>query len=100
MDSQLIVANLKATIDILISAFSLEYTCSKENALSRYVGPLLAKELHERGFLILPLKYINDYNDALFDEGVLTDEVAEVITEYSENLMLLAKGNTNETNKD
>tara|TARA_B100000131_G_scaffold281809_1_gene288608 strand:+ start:285 stop:560 length:276 start_codon:yes stop_codon:yes gene_type:complete len=46
-------STLIATLNFVISDFSIKYKCSKEDALEKYIIPALVKEFRDRGAAIM-----------------------------------------------
>jgi hypothetical protein len=82
---------IKGSLDHLIMAFSTNKHISKKEALDTEAGPLIIKELRERGYSVISVNELHDFNESL-DRSKLNKQVIEIMNTYYETIKEIAGG--------
>ena len=86
-----IFSYIKGSLDHLIMAFCANKKISKEEALDTEAGPLIIKELRKRGYPVISVNELYDFNESL-DRSKLNKQVIEILNTYYETIKEIAGG--------
>jgi len=82
---------IKGALDNLIVAFALNDKKTKEAVLKDTVGPLLLEELRERGYPVISVDELTEFNESL-EKDNLNKQVREIMETYYQTIKEIAGG--------